>query len=44
MASLTAKTVPTEPFQGQKPGTSGLRKKVRYIHLEEIQYGWRIVW
>jgi phosphoglucomutase len=28
MASLTAKTVPTEPFQGQKPGTSGLRKKV----------------
>lgn len=25
---MTIKTVPTQPFEGQKPGTSGLRKKV----------------
>ncbi len=26
---MTIRTVPTSPFEGQKPGTSGLRKKVR---------------
>jgi len=26
---MTIKTIPTRPFEGQKPGTSGLRKKVR---------------
>jgi phosphoglucomutase len=27
--TLTARSVPTTPFEGQKPGTSGLRKKVK---------------
>lgn len=26
---MTIKTIPSQPFEGQKPGTSGLRKKVR---------------
>ncbi len=26
---MTIRTVPTSPFEGQKPGTSGLRKKVK---------------
>ncbi len=26
---MTIRTVPTAPFEGQKPGTSGLRKKVK---------------
>src|SRR6476620_2181961 len=25
---MTLRTIPTTPFEGQKPGTSGLRKKV----------------
>lgn len=30
-SSLTMETVPTQPFAGQKPGTSGLRKKVKEV-------------
>lgn len=30
-AIFKAVTVQTKPFQGQKPGTSGLRKRVIYI-------------
>ncbi len=26
---MTVKTIPTTPIDGQKPGTSGLRKKTR---------------
>lgn len=31
--SLIVKTVPTQPCEGQKPGTSGLRKKVMWSIL-----------
>ena len=35
---MTARRIPTEPIQGQRPGTSGLRKKVpvfRQFHYVE---------
>ncbi|KAJ2724049.1 hypothetical protein GGI07_002254 [Coemansia sp. Benny D115] len=28
MSSISTRTIPTRPFEGQKPGTSGLRKRV----------------
>ena len=34
--ALTASVVPTKPFPGQKPGTSGLRKKVAEF-LEQVR-------
>jgi len=34
MATLTIKTISTTPFEGQKPGTSGLRKKTAVVIQE----------
>jgi len=36
MTSLSVKTIPTAPIKGQKPGTSGLRKKV--VEFQEGHY------
>ncbi|XP_011101150.1 phosphoglucomutase, chloroplastic [Sesamum indicum] len=37
---LRIKTVPTQPFEGQKTGTSGLRKKVKVFMQENYLANW----
>ncbi|KAL0452540.1 UNVERIFIED_CONTAM: Phosphoglucomutase, chloroplastic [Sesamum latifolium] len=37
---LKIKTVPTQPFEGQKTGTSGLRKKVKVFMQENYLGNW----
>ncbi|KAL0341093.1 UNVERIFIED_CONTAM: Phosphoglucomutase, chloroplastic [Sesamum radiatum] len=37
---LKIKTVPTQPFEGQKTGTSGLRKKVKVFMQENYLANW----
>lgn len=45
--ALTVSTVPTKPFEGQKPGTSGLRKKASPVFLlfllENFSYSFETV-
>ena len=36
---MTIRTIPTTPFEGQKPGTSGLRKKVAEMTIEPLKFG-----
>jgi phosphoglucomutase len=40
MQGLTVKTVPTKPIEGQKTGTSGLRKKTKVFMGEHYLANW----
>lgn len=41
--ALTVNSVPTKPFEGQKTGTSGLRKKTEVFTQENYLANW-CVW
>lgn len=40
VASYTISSVPTEPIEGQKTGTSGLRKKVAVVKQKNYLHNW----
>lgn len=39
-AAVAVKTVPTKPYEGQKTGTSGLRKKTKEFMQDNYLANW----